>query len=186
MSNLPRERVVSSETVFAGKLISARVDRVELPGGRRAEREIVMHPGSVAIVPLLPNGRVVLIRQYRHAAGQELWELPAGTMDAGETPEACARRELVEEIGYEAGEMRLLFSAYLSPGYLNEIMHVFLATGLRPVSAAPQEDEGIEPVEMELAEAVRLVARGEVQNMTAVGGLLAAARLVGPGGSPGV
>ncbi len=186
MSSLPRERVISSETVFAGKLISARVDQVELPGGRTAKREIVMHPGSVAIVPLLPNGRVVLIRQYRHAAGKEVWELPAGTLEAGETPEACARRELMEEIGCEAGEMRLLFSAYLSPGYLDEIMHVFLATRLTPVTAAPEEDEGIEPVEMDLAKAVRLVARGEVENMTAVGGLLAAAGLVGPGGLPGV
>lgn len=186
MTDPTRERLVSSETVFAGRLISTRVDRVELPDGLPAVREIVSHPGSVAIVPLLPDGRVILIRQYRHAASQELWELPAGTLDAGETPEACARRELVEEIGRQAKEMRLLFSAYLSPGYCTELMHLFLATGLTSVAPLPNEEEGIEAVEMELGEALRLVARGEVRNLAAICGLLAAARLVGPDGALGV
>lgn len=168
------ERLISSETAFKGRLISLHVDEVELSDGRRARREVVDHPGAVAIVPLLPDDRVVLIRQYRHAAGKVLYELPAGTLAPGESPLACARRELAEETGYEAKHMRLLFSTYLSPGYSSEIIHIFAASGLRRTACAgPDADERLELAVMPLQDAVAMVGRGEVQNAAAICGLLA-------------
>lgn len=169
-----RERLIASKTIFEGRLITVRVDEVELPGGKRVAREIVVHPGAVAIAPLLPDGRLVMIRQYRHATGKVLYELPAGILEPGESPEQCARRELSEETGYEASDLRPLFSPYLSPGYSSEIIHVFAATGLARVSAAgPEEDENIRLVLVPLAEAVAMVRRGEVQNAAAICGILA-------------
>jgi ADP-ribose pyrophosphatase len=169
------ERLISSHTVFEGRLISVRVDEVELPDGARVEREIVDHPAAIAVVPMLPDGRVILIRQYRHAAGKVLWELPAGLVEEGEDPEQCARRELGEEIGYSPGQLVPLFSTYLSPGFSSEIIHLFLARDLRPVTVPSPPDERIEPVPVPLAEALDMVRRGEVQNAAAVCGLLAAA-----------
>ncbi len=170
-----RERLVASRTTFAGRLISVTVDEVELPDGRAATREIVHHPGAVAVVPLLDDGRVILIRQYRHGAGKALWELPAGVLAAGELPEACARRELAEEIGQAPGELLHLFSTYTSPGFSTELIHIFLARDLQAVEASAESDENIRPVPVPLSEAVEMVCRGEIQNAAAVCGLLAAA-----------
>ncbi len=175
------ERLTSSTTVFSGRLISVRVDEVELADGVHTTREVVDHPGAVAILPLLPEDRVVMIRQYRHAAGKVLYELPAGTLEKGESPEACARRELAEEVGYRAEHLRRLVTMYLSPGYCTERIHIFLATGLRPAgemefpSPRPDADERVEPVVMTLEEAVGMIAAGEVENAAAIVGLLAAA-----------
>jgi ADP-ribose pyrophosphatase len=168
------ERLVSSRTVFTGRLISVRVDEVELPGGPRASREVVVHPGAVAIIPLLPQDRVVMIRQYRHPAAKVLYELPAGTLQPGESPADCARRELLEETGYQAGELAPLFSMYLSPGYCTELIHLFLATGLEPAaSTGTDSDERVEPFILTLSEALAMIGRGDVQNAAAVAGLLA-------------
>jgi ADP-ribose pyrophosphatase len=169
-----RERLISSRTEFEGRLVSLRVDEVELADGTRTTREVVDHPGAVAIVPFLPDGRVVLIRQHRHAAGQVLWELPAGILEPGESPEQCAHRELAEEIGYAAGDMRLMFATHLSPGCSTEIIHIFVAGDLRPVSASGDPDERIEPVVMSLQEAVEMVRGGEPLSASAICGLLAA------------
>jgi ADP-ribose pyrophosphatase len=169
-----RERLIASQTVFEGRLISVRVDEVELSDGKRARREVAIHPGAAAIVPLLPDGRVVMIRQYRHPAGATLYELPAGVLRVGESPPDCARRELAEETGYQAEDLRLLFSTYLSPGFSSEIIHIFAATGLRPAAGASlDEDERLELVILPLDEAVAMVKRGEVQNAAAICGLLA-------------
>lgn len=176
MGREPGERLIGSRTVFEGRLLSLRVDQVELPDGRRAEREVVVHPGAVAVVPVLSDGRVVLIRQYRHAAGALLWELPAGLRRPGEAPEDCARRELAEEIGLAPGALATLFSTYLSPGCSTELIHIFVARDLRPAGAPPEPDEQIEPVAMSLEEALALIRRGEVQNAAAICGLLAYAR----------
>ncbi len=170
-----RERLVASRTTFTGRLISVTVDEVELPDGGTATREIVHHPGAVAVVPLLHDGRVIMIRQYRQGAGKVLWELPAGVLETGEEPEACARRELAEEIGQAPGELVHLFSTYTSPGFSTELIHIFLARELQHVEASEESDENIRPVSMALSEAVAMVRRGEVQNAAAVCGLLAAA-----------
>jgi ADP-ribose pyrophosphatase len=157
-------------------LIAVRVDEVELPGGLRASREVVVHPGAVAIIPLLPQDRVVMIRQYRHPAGKVLYELPAGTLRPGESPADCARRELLEETGYQAGELAPLFSMYLSPGYCTELIHLFLATDLKQAaSTCVDSDERVEPFILTLPEALAMIGRGDVQNAAAVAGLLAVA-----------
>ena len=170
------ERVVASRRVFSGRLISVRVDDVVLLDGTTTTREIVSHPGAVAVVPLLANGRVVLIRQYRHAAEKTLWEIPAGTLRGGESPEECARRELIEETGYEAGQLAPLFSLHLSPGYTTELIHLFLACDLRQGRQQADSDERIDVVVLTMEEALAMVESGEVQNAAAVCGLLAAAR----------
>ncbi len=175
-----RERLVGSRTTFAGQFLSVTVDEVELPDGRTARREIVHHPGAVAVVPLLDDGRVIMIRQYRQAAGKALWELPAGVLEAGEEPEACARRELAEEIGQEPGELVHLLSTYTSPGFSTELIHIFLARELHEVDASAESDENIRVLPMALSEAVAMVRRGEVQNAAAVCGLLAAAARLRP------
>jgi len=167
------EKLITSRAAFEGKLLSLTVDEVALTDGRRAVREVVHHPGAVAIVPLLAGPRVVMIRQYRHAAGKVLFELPAGIIGSGEPPEDCARRELMEETGYRAGELRLLFSTYLSPGYSTEIIHVFCATDLDPGAAAPEEDEEIEVMALPLEEAAAMVGNGLVENGAAICGILA-------------
>ena len=174
-----RERLIGSDKVFEGRLISVRVDEVELADGTRARREFVEHPVAVAVVPMLADGRVVMIQQYRHAAGKVLWELPAGLVEEGEEPEECARRELGEEVGYEPGELIPLFSTFLSPGFSSEIIHIFLARDLRPVNVASEPDERIVAVPVPLAEAVQMVRRGEVQNAAAICGLLAVAERAG-------
>ena len=175
MDDALRERLLSSRTIFEGRLLTLRVDEVELPTAAKATRETVLHPGAVVIVPLLDDGRVVMIRQYRHATGKVLWELPAGLLEKGEEPACAARRELVEEVGYEVGELALLFSTYLSPGFSSELAYVFVARGLRKVEARTQPDESIRVAEMPLGEAVAMVRRGEVQNAAAICGLLAVA-----------
>ena len=118
-----------------------------------------------------------MIRQYRHPAGKILYELPAGTLQPRESPEACARRELLEEVGYQAGALRRLFSMYLSPGYCTEQIHIFLASQLTPGAARHGDaDEQVERVVLTLGQAIAMIARGEVENAAAVAGLLAAAR----------
>jgi ADP-ribose pyrophosphatase len=170
-----RERLISSRTEFEGRLVSLSVDDVELADGTRTVREVVHHPGAVAIVPLMPQHRVIMIRQYRHAAGRVLWELPAGILEPGESPEECAHRELAEETGYSAGEMRRILSTHLSPGCSTELIHIFLAEDLRPVAATGDSDERIEPVVLPLSEAVAMVGGETPLSASAICGLLAVA-----------
>jgi ADP-ribose pyrophosphatase len=170
-----REETVSSERPFIGKLLAVRVDQVALPDGRPARREIVEHAPAIAAVPLLDDGRVVLVRQWRHPAREALLEIPAGVMNAGETPEECAGRELAEEIGYRPERLARLFSVYLAPGYSEELIHIFLAEGLVPAYAEADEDENLQLVVMPLAEAAARCRAGEFRDVKTVAGILAAA-----------
>jgi len=170
------EETLSSERPFQGKLLSVRVDRVRLDNGREATREIVEHAPAIAAVPLLPDGRVILVRQWRHPAQEVLLEIPAGVMDPGETPEQTVNRELAEEIGYRAGTVRKLFSVYLAPGYSEEIIHIFLAEDLTPERLPADEDEDLETVIVPLAEAVTMCREGQIQDAKSVAGLLGAAQ----------
>jgi ADP-ribose pyrophosphatase len=138
-----RHRVITSKTLYQGKLISLKVDRVIEPGHITAVREIVCHPGSVVVLPHLPDGRVLLVRQYRYGAGQMLWELVAGGIEHGETPKEAARRELLEETGYRARFLTGLFNFFPSPGILTEKMHLVEARGLTLSKAQPEADERI-------------------------------------------
>lgn len=156
-------RRTAHRRVYEGQVLDLDVDEVEEPGGVRGRREVVRHRGSVAMLPVDAEGRVLLVRQYRYAVGAYVWELPAGRLDAGETPEQGARRELVEEAGLEAAQVEPLLSFFTTPGFCDEVIHVFRATGLRVVPARPEEDERIEPAWFALADAVAMIDRGEIR-----------------------
>ncbi len=166
------EKVVESETIFQGKLISLRVEKVELPGGVRSTREIVVHRGAVAILPILPSGDVLLVRQFRLPAKKVLWEIPAGTLTPGEEPLECARRELKEETGYSAGKWRKLTSLFLAPGYSTECIHIFLAEELSQGKAKLDEDEIISLSPIPLGKALEMVINGEIEDAKTVCALL--------------
>lgn len=136
--------IVKSKTVYNGRVIRVKLDRVIEPGGVEATREVVEHHGSVVVIPRLPNGRIVLVRQFRYPAGKRLWELVAGSMEPGESVIRAARRELQEETGYRAGTLKRLFSFYPSPGFLTEKMHLVEARDLKLADAKPEDDEQIE------------------------------------------
>lgn len=170
--------VIRSERPYVGRIVTVRVDEVGREDGRTMRLEVVEHGRSVGIVPVRDDGRVVLIRQYRHATGEDLLEIPAGSIDPGEEGEACAQRELAEEIGYRAGSMQRIGGFYLCPGYLTEFMEIYLARDLRPASATPDEDEAIVLAEMPLAEALAGIAAGTLRDAKTVAALaMAAAQL---------
>ncbi len=136
-------QVLSSQMVYEGKVFGIRRDEVIEPSGVRTTREMITHPGSVVVLPVLPDGRVLLIQQYRYAARQYLWELVAGRMDHGETPIEGAARELKEETGYTAKKLKIFLEFFPTPGFLEEKMYLLLAKGLTPGKAEPEEDEKI-------------------------------------------
>jgi ADP-ribose pyrophosphatase len=173
------ERVVESRRLFEGQIVNLRVDTVELAAGRRATREVVEHADVVAIVPLLEDGDVLLVRQYRLPPRQLMLEVPAGSVDAGETAEEAAQRELAEEIERRAGRLERLCGFYVSPGFCDEYVHVFLATQLEEASLPHDDDEELEVVRLPLAEAVRLVIEGEIRDSKSVIGLLWTAKVRG-------
>ncbi len=141
----PRKKtqVLSSQTIYAGKVFGIRRDEVIEPSGVRTTREMITHPGSVVVLPVLPDGKVLLIQQYRHAAKQYLWELVAGRIDEGETAREAAERELKEETGYGAKSLEMFLEFFPTPGFLEEEMFLFLAEGLTPGKASPEDDEKI-------------------------------------------
>ncbi len=156
MSEPPRFRVLSSRSIYQGRVVQLDVDRVVEPSGVEVEREVVRHPGAAVLLPVTADRRVILIRQFRYAAGEILLEAPAGTIDPGETPEETASRELVEETGYHPGRLEKLAEFFPSPGILAERMHLFLATELEKKDSAPEEDETLELVELAWEDALAL------------------------------
>lgn len=157
-------RRLASRRVYSGRVLSLDVDEVEEPGGVRALREVVRHRGSVALLPVHDDGRVTLVRQYRYAVNEELWELPAGRIDAGEAPERAAARELEEECGLRPGRLERLSFHYSSPGFCDEALHLFRATQLDEVPARPEADERIDARRFSLAEAWALIGDGELRD----------------------
>ena len=169
--------VLSTEDVYIGRILALRVDEVAMPGGGQAKREVVEHHGAVAIVALDDDDQVTLIHQYRHPLGRRIWELPAGLIDhLGEDPLESARRELVEEVGLAAEHWSVLVDVAASPGFTDEVVRVFLATGLSVVDRELLGDEEADLVarKVPLTEAVRMALAGEIVNGAAVGGILAA------------
>jgi ADP-ribose pyrophosphatase len=171
--------VVRTQRPYQGRIVQVRVDEVRREDGRAMLLEVVEHAPSVGIVPLRDDGQVVLIRQYRHATGESLLEIPAGSVDPGETGAECAQRELAEEIGCRAGTIERLGGFYLCPGYLNEFMEIFLARHLTPAQGTPDDDEQIDLAEMPLAEALRRSAGGELRDAKTVAALAMAAAHLG-------
>lgn len=173
--------VRTSETLYTGKILALRADDVVMPGGRTARREVVEHFGAVAVVALDtdPDGRpaITLVRQYRQPLGRRLWELPAGLLDiAGEPAHEAAARELVEEVGLAARDWSVLVDVACSPGFSDESVRIFLATGLSHIERPPAHDEeaDMEVRRVPLAEAVQWVFTGTVNNAAAISGILAA------------
>jgi ADP-ribose pyrophosphatase len=171
---------IASTRIHTGKVINLDVDRVRFPDGTTGELEIIRHPGASAIVPFLtdPAGadpQLLLLRQYRYATGGTLYEIPAGRLDPGEHPEQCARRELLEETGCTAESIIPLTSMFTTPGFTDERIHLFLATGLTRGEARREADEFIEVETVALSTALQMVERGEIQDAKTALGILFAA-----------
>lgn len=171
------EKQLETQRIYDGKVVKLRLDTVELPSGRTAKREVLEHRGAVCVLPVLADGQIAMIKQWRTAAQEILWEIPAGGLEEGEAPEACAGRELIEEIGYQAGKLTPLYQCYLAPGYSSEMMWAYLGEELAFVGAQPEEDENIELVIKPLEELLPLIDSGEIRDSKTICALLALYRL---------
>jgi ADP-ribose pyrophosphatase len=167
-----------TRVVHRGRSIVVQVERAELPGGKSVELDVVRHPGAAAVVPFESDDVVLLIRQYRHAAGGTIWEVPAGKLD-GEPPATCAARELEEEVGRRAGRLVPLASILTTPGFTDEVIHLFAAFDLTPVPQRLEHDEVIEVVPTPLARALAMIWSGELRDAKSSLALLHAAHRVG-------
>lgn len=165
------ETQLSSRSVYQGKLLHVREDRVELPNGKQATREYILHPGAVVVIPLLANGEVVMERQFRYPLRRDLYELPAGKLDPGEQPLACGQRELLEETGYAAGKWRFVATIHPCIGYSDESMSLYLAEDLTPGGHNRDGDEFLEIFRLPLAEALDWVRTGRITDVKTVIGL---------------
>jgi ADP-ribose pyrophosphatase len=171
---MPAFKLIRSEAIYQGRTFKLRRDTVKLPNDRETKLDVVEHGGSVAMVPVDNDGSIVFVRQYRHPAGLDLLELPAGTRDGDEPPELCAAREMREETGLEAAHITRLGTFYLAPGYSTEFMHVFLATDLRPNPLPADADEFLKVERIPAREAMQMAERGEIQDAKSVAALLLA------------
>ncbi len=177
---LEKARVLSSITVYEGPIFGIRRDKVIEPSGVRATREVITHPGSVVVLPVLADGRILLIQQYRHATRQYLWELVAGRMDPGETPKAAAARELIEETGYRARRFRIFLDIFPTPGFLEERMFILLAEGLTAGKAEPEEDEKIISRSHDRKQLEEMIRGGELRDAKSIAGILFYFRFLSP------
>ncbi|MCS6286836.1 MAG: NUDIX hydrolase [Nitrospira sp.] len=159
--------------IYKGRVVTLNIETVALPNGVTVDLETIRHPGASAVVPLKDDGTVVLIRQFRHAAGGYIYEIPAGKLNPGEDPLSCAARELEEEIGYRASSFALLSSILTAPGFADEVIHVYKATGLIPGRQQLDRDEVLEVIEMPLAEAIRKIEDGTIRDSKTIVGLQA-------------
>lgn len=158
---------LDTRRVYAGRLLQVDVETIRAPDGSVLQLEMVRHPGAAAVVPLLsepdsPDPYVLLLKQYRHAAGGPIWEVPAGVLEPGETPEACARRELLEETGATAERMELLTTILTTPGFTDERIHLFLATGIRAGEPRPKADEFFQVEGVPISRALQMIRDGEL------------------------
>ena len=167
------EKTISSDRVYTGKTISLKVETVEVPNRGYQKREIVEHNGAVGIVAITPENKVVWVRQYRKAVEKELWEIPAGKIEIGENPKECAIRELKEETGYSAENMKLIHKFYTSAGFSNQKIYIFLAENLIQGERNLDEDEFLEVHEIDKDEVYNMIARNEIEDAkTSIGILL--------------
>ena len=165
-------KILSSEMVYQGKVFGVRRDEVLEPDGLRTTREVITHPGSVVVLPVLPDGRIVMVRQYRHATRQYLWELVAGRKEPEETPKRGAARELLEETGYRAKRFKIFLDVFPTPGFLEERMYLLLAEGLTAGEAQPEEDEKIEVRAFKLKELKQIIKSGRLRDAKSIAGIL--------------
>ena len=172
------EQFTSSTPIYNGRIIKVKVDRVVTGKGKEATREIVEHRGAAAIVPLLNDDQVILVTQYRYAIASNLLEVPAGTLEPGEPPDLCARRELEEETGYKCNELTKIMELYVTPGYGTEKIHIFLARGLVRTTMKNEEDEDINVQTMPIEKAMEKVRRGEITDAKSICALYRTAELL--------
>lgn len=175
--------VLSVQEIFQGRVVDLTVDTIR-EGDVTYQREVVHHPGSAVMLPVYPDGTIGLVRQYRHAARKYLLELPAGTLEPPETPEAGAIRELEEELGVKCGRLEKLSEFFISPGFLEEKMFLFLATELTEIGQRLEDDELIDIVRVSMSQGLGMIADGEIEDgKTIIGILLAAPRLSASAGA---
>ena len=164
--------LLKSRKIYDGKILSLRVDDVRLKQGIVARREVIEHPGAVAIVAFKDPRTVVMVRQLRHTVNGWLLEIPAGTLKKNENPVCCAQRELAEETGYEAGKMMRMFSCYVAPGYSNELIHEFVATDLKHVGQCMDPDEFIQTTTVKIGDVASKIEHGKIRDGKSICGLL--------------
>jgi ADP-ribose pyrophosphatase len=169
------EVFVSKKTIWRGNAVNFDVDTVRLPNGKLATREFMNHPGAVGVVPFLDKDTVVMVRQYRHPVREVTLELPAGKLDAGESPLTCVKRELAEETGYTAKTIKPLLQYWPTPAFADEVLHLYVATGLKPGRIHADDDEFIEAVHVPFKKAVKMIFDGKIRDSKTVVALLACA-----------
>lgn len=167
-----KERLLNSQLIYQGKVFNVKKDELEMFKGIKVIREVVDHPGAVAIIPILNCQTIIMVKQYRHPAGRMLLEIPAGTLKRGEKPLQCAKRELIEETGYQTSHFKKLLQCYLAPGYSNEVIHIFLATELSKVECKPDFDESINVVKVAIHRVLEMVNRKEIEDAKTIIALL--------------
>jgi ADP-ribose pyrophosphatase len=167
-----KAKILKSEVIFEGKSFGVRRDELIEPTGVRTMREVVTHPGSVVVLPVLPDGKIVLVRQYRHATGQYLWELVAGRMEKGESPKKGAARELIEETGYRAKKFTVFLDFFPTPGFLQERMYLLLAEDLTFGEAEPEEDEKLISATYSKKQLEEMIRTGKMRDAKSIAGLL--------------
>jgi len=166
-----KEEIIKINEIYDGRILNLQKRTIKLQSGKTTHREIIKHPGSVAIIPILDNNTIILIEQYRSALEKIILEIPAGTLEHNEKPEDCARRELLEETGYQARNFRKLLVNYTTPGYSDEEMHFYLATGLTHKGERPEEDENIRTRMIKLDEINRMIKNEEIKDMKTICGI---------------
>ncbi|MBC7871599.1 MAG: NUDIX hydrolase [Chitinophagaceae bacterium] len=173
------EKIVSTQQIYDGRIVKLELHEVELPNGQHSKREIVRHPGAVAIIALDKNGDVLMVRQFRLAAGKVLLEIPAGTLNPNEAPIDCAVRELQEETGYKPGKIEPIGGIFVAPGYTTEFIHLFMATDLTESKLSLDDDEFIELDHVSMKDALAWIETGAIIDGKTISGLLRAARKLG-------
>src|SRR5215475_9183071 len=176
----PLAQILGSEMIYEGPVFGLRRDEVVEPTGLRTRREVITHPGSVVVLPVLPNGKIVMIQQYRHATRQYLWELVAGRMERGEDPKEAAARELAEETGYKAKKMRVFLDVFPTPGFLEERMFLLLALDCVPGPASPEDDEKIISAVYSPQKLEQMIGAGKLHDAKSIAGLLYYFRFIAP------
>jgi ADP-ribose pyrophosphatase len=165
----------STNTLYKGKVFDLVSEKITLTNGNTTHMDIIRHPGASAIIPMIDRHTVILLRQYRHAIGSDIWEIPAGTLEKNETPDACAKRELIEETGYLGTQWENLGKIIPVPGYSDEIIHVFLASHLLPAQQNLDTNEIIDVHKIKISSALEMIYNGEIYDGKTVSGLLLAA-----------
>lgn len=169
-------KINNRTTVYLGKVFELIRENVTLENGTTTDVEFIEHPGATAVIPFLDDNRIVLLKQYRHALKKYIWEIPAGTLDPQEEIISCAKRELIEETGYSAGQWHKLGEITPVPGYSNERIHIFLATELQPADQNLDEDEVIQVQAVDFLKAIEMIGDGEIQDAKSIAGLFLASQ----------